>query len=197
MKFHRLGSALSCAARATRSSVWALILCSQLACAHAGYGGRAFGQVPLGSSVERYLRTVWTDFGSLEQAEESGRLWIEVDPGGMQTVKVPAEEIDFGIAFAGVQPREFSMSLRDGRIMSARFLYQARDPEQGKAIAIGIYNHLYEETGREPTELAPYSYSWPGDKQSHMMGIDTRSNRIVWGVASMKMMAEAREAGGE
>ena len=191
MKFHRLGSALSCAARTTRSSAWALILCSQLACAHAGYGGRAFGQVPLGSPVERYLRTVWTDFGSLEQAEESGRLWIEVDPGGMQTVKVPAEEIDFGIAFAGVQPREFSMSLRDGRIMSAGFKYCATDPEQGIAIANGIYAHLEGETGHGPDQLAPFAYVWPDGDRAHMVGINTERNEIAWGIASRKMMALA------
>jgi len=181
----------------TCSLACVLLLLSQVACIHTGYGGRAFGEVPLGSPVEDYLRTLWPDFESLDEAEESGRLWIEVDPEGMRMVKIPAEDVGIDMVFAGVQPREFSMSLHDGRIMSTGFLYQASDPEQGKAIAIGIYNHLYEETGREPTELAPYSYSWPGDKQSHIMGIDTRSNRIVWGVASGKMMAEAREARGE
>ena len=197
MKFHQLGSPLSCAARAARSAVWALLICSQLACAHAGYGGRAFGQVPLGSPVEGYLRRVWTDFESLEQAEESGRLRIEVDSGGMRTVKVPADDLDFRVEFAGVQPQELSLSLDDGRIMSAGFNYRATDPEQGIAVANGIYEHLEQETGHGPRQLAPFQYAWLDGARTHMVGIDPDRNEIVWGIASNKMMAAMGATKGE
>ena len=171
---------------------WASLLAGQVACRHSSYGGRAFGEVPLGSPVEEYLRSVWADFESLDEAEESGRLWIEVEPGGMRTVKMPAEVLGFGPEVGGVRPREFSMSLYAERIMSTGFLYQAVDPAEGIAIATGIYEYLKKKTGNEPRQIVPYSYVWEGKKRHNLVGIDTETNRIVWGITSIAMMAEAR-----
>ncbi len=171
---------------------WASLLAGQVACRHSSFGGRAFGEVPLGSPVEKYLRTVWADFESLDEAEESGQLWIEVDPDGMRTVNIPAEAVGFGPEFGGVRPSKLSMNLYGERIMSAGFLYQAVDSAEGIAIATGIYDHLKKETGIEPRQIVPFHYVWEGRRRHNIVGIDTETNRIVWGITSREMMTEAR-----
>ncbi len=105
---------------------------------------------------------------------------------------MPAETVGFGPEFGGVRPSEFSMSLYEERIMSAGFQYQAVDPAEGIVIATGIYDYLKEITGDEPQQIVPYNYVWKGKNRHHLVGIDTETNRIVWGITSREMMTEAR-----
>jgi hypothetical protein len=81
--------------------------------------------------VEKCLRTVWADFESLDEAEESGQLWIEMDPDGMRTVNMPAEAVGFGPEFGGVRPSKFSMSLYEERIARDGVLEATVQPRSG------------------------------------------------------------------
>ena len=180
-----------------RSCAFMLILLSQLACQHTGYGGRAYGEVPLGAPVDAYLQSLWGDVGSLDAAERSGRVRVVQDSEGMQSVKVPAAEVGIGVEVAGVGPVELTMSLHDGRIMSAGWYYLGESEEHTVAIALELFHQICLETGRTPDRLAELMYAWPVDTRVHMMGVDLDRRQVVWGIASQKMIGESTDESDE
>ena len=197
MKVHLRQPVFSCSATIARLSIGALLLCSQLACSHAGYGGRAFGEVPLGSPVEDYLRSSWDDFESLDQAERSGELRLMVDSDGMRTVRVPAAEVGFEMEVGGVRPTFLTMSLHDGRIISAGCFFQGENLKHTIAIALELYHRICDAAGRGPKEFEPLMYRWQVGKRNYIMGLDLDLNQVAWGVVSQKMLDQAVEASKE